>query len=168
MNVRLQFCRTLDCCFTFFNSTAWRPPTPLPCSENHSDCRSCHRWSQMNKFNVSPRGAILLPSSPLELTPAGRTSPSAAGRTSPSPRSRASLLLQEARLSVLLLLLPLQTHDCEASLQNWQVFTCCSWLLCWCRTQTTCPTSGLVYYDLEFQNHATALCTSCIITCTRS
>ena len=70
-----------------------------------------------DKFNVSPRGAILLPSSPLELTPADRTSPSAAGRTSPSPRSRASLLLQEARLSVLLLLLPLQTHDREASLQ---------------------------------------------------
>ena len=51
----------------------------------------------------------LLPSSPLELTPspAGRTSPTRpAGLTSPS-LSRASLLLQEARLSVLLLLLPL-------------------------------------------------------------
>lgn len=59
------------------------------------------------KINISPRGAILLPSSPLELTPAGRASPSPAGLTSPS-LSRASLLLHEARLSVLLLLLPLQ------------------------------------------------------------
>ena len=66
----------------------------------------------------SPKGAILLPSSPLELIPivAGLLSPTApglasdsdkpAGRTSPS-LSRASLLLQDARLSVLLLLLPL-------------------------------------------------------------
>lgn len=72
---------------TFFNSTACRPPTPLPCSS----------------------GAILLPSSPLELTPAGLPgSPccSPPGLASPS-LSRASLLLQEARLSVLLLLLPL-------------------------------------------------------------
>ena len=139
--VALADCWILICWFldivqwliTFFNSTACRPPTPLPCSESQRHCR-CHQLFDIARkikcFNVSPSGAILLPSSPLELTPAGLPgSPccSPAGLASPS-LSRASLLLQEARLSVLLLLLPLKPFSLYDCLQKEikRLFTCCS------------------------------------------
>ena len=113
-------CWILICCFpdniewlfTFFNSTAWSPPTPLPCSESQKTLQMQTNIWRMFQC-LSPSGAILLPSSPLELTPGSLAvvSPCSnpAGLASPSLSPRASLLLQEARLSVLLLLLPLTT-----------------------------------------------------------
>ena len=134
-------------CFTFFNSTAWRPPIPLPCSENQNDSGYIKILRDFIFLGPTKRITIPMPyylmvrlSSPpprwnwlqvlpVELPPPGQ-------QVSPPP---------------LYLGLPCCSKK-QGCLCCCYYSLYCSWLLCWCHTQTTCLTCGLVYCGLKFKN----------------